>query len=136
MSSDANGPHYQGDEFSSGPPLDPDAWQPTKAEADALKSGDRRAAHMVNLILQRSSMRPGEVVEVILPDNLVEEEDYVEDDEFCIMMARQTWKKCSPTLTTTPSSSTSIPEMPLVGLCVSILVISRCVESKNTYRKG
>ena len=47
----------------------------TKEEQD-----DRRAARMVNLILQRSAMRPGEIVEVIVPDD--EEEDYVEDPYF------------------------------------------------------
>ena len=72
----------KGDEFAGGPPFDPDACQLTKAGADVLKKDNRRAAHMVNLILQRSVMRPGEVVEVILPDDLDEEEDYVEDDEF------------------------------------------------------
>ena len=44
MSSEANGPHSQGDEFAGGPPFDPDACQPTKEEADALKKDDRRAA--------------------------------------------------------------------------------------------
>jgi hypothetical protein len=81
-SSDANRPHSQGDEFASGPPFDPDACQPTKAGADALTRDERRGAHIVNLVLQRSAMLPGEVVEVILPDNLDEEEDYIEDEEF------------------------------------------------------
>ena len=65
-----NGPHSQGDEFASGPPFDPDACQPTKLEAVTLKKDDRRAAHIVNLILQRAAMRPGEVVEGFLPDKL------------------------------------------------------------------
>ena len=82
MSSEANGPHSEGDEFAGGSPFDPDACQPTKAETDALKKDDRLAAHMVNLILQRAAMRPGEVVEVILHDDLDDEEDYVEDEEF------------------------------------------------------
>ena len=48
----------------------------TKEEQD-----DRRAARMVNLILQRSAMLlPGEIVEVIAPDD--EEEEYVEDPYF------------------------------------------------------
>ena len=47
----------------------------TKEEQD-----DRRAARMVNLILQRSAMRPGEIVEVIVPDD--DEEAYVEDPYF------------------------------------------------------
>ena len=80
MSSEANS---QCDEFAGGPPVHPDACKPTKAETDALtkeEQDDHRAARMVNLILQRSAMRPGEIVEVIVPDD--EEEDYVEDPYF------------------------------------------------------
>jgi hypothetical protein len=46
-----------------------------------LKKDEQRAVHMVNLILQCTAMPPDEVIEVILPDDL-DEEDYVEDDEF------------------------------------------------------
>ena len=80
MSSEAN---FQGDEFAGRPPVHPDACKPTKAETDALakeEQDDRRAARMVNLILQRSAMHPGEFVEVIVPND--EEEDYVEDPYF------------------------------------------------------
>ena len=83
MSSEANEQYSQGDEFPGGPPLlfNPGTCQPTKAEADALKKDKRRGTHMVNLILQCGAMRPaGEVVEVILPDDL-DEEDYFEGDE-------------------------------------------------------
>ena len=75
MSSEAN---FRVDEFP-----DPVAYKPTKEEADALtkdEEDERRAARLVNFIIQRSSMRPGEVVEMILPDD--EEDDYVEDPYF------------------------------------------------------
>jgi hypothetical protein len=72
---------------------------------------------MVNLILQRAAMRPGEVVEIILPHaDLNEEEDYVGDEEFLHDDGTPDLEKCSQTLTTIPSS-TFIPEMQLVGLC-------------------
>jgi hypothetical protein len=88
MSSEANGPHSHGDEFASGPPSDPDACPPTKAEADALTGDERRAVHIVNLILQHSAMRPGEVVEVILPDNLMRRRTTLKTRSFCMLMAR------------------------------------------------
>jgi hypothetical protein len=75
MSSEANS---RGDECS-----DADACNPTKEDADTLtkdEEDERRAARLVNLIIQRSAMRPGEVVEMILPDD--EEDDYVEDPYF------------------------------------------------------
>jgi hypothetical protein len=75
MSSEAN---FRGDEFP-----DAVACKPTKEEADALtkdEEDERRAARLVNFIIQRSAMRPGEVVEMILPDN--EEDNYVEDPYF------------------------------------------------------
>ena len=130
MSSEANS---QGDEFAGGPPVHPDACKPAKAEAGALtkeEQDERRAARMVNLILQRSAMRPGEIVEVIVPDD--EEEDYVEDPYFMHEDGTPDLEKSFQTLTTTPSSP-SIPEMPLVGLCMSILVISRGVVRGKKY---
>ena len=70
-----------------------------------------------------------------LTNLLDEEEDYVEDEDFLHDNGTQDLKKSSQTLTTTPSS-TSIPEMQLVGLCMSILVISRRVESKKLTEKA
>ena len=69
---------------------------------------------MVNLILQRSAVRPGEVVEVILPDDINEEDNYVEDGEFWHDDGTPDLEKCSQTLTTTPSS-TYIPARDATG---------------------
>jgi hypothetical protein len=92
MSSEANEHYSQGDELPGGPPLlDPDdACQPTISEADSSKKDERRGTHIINLILQHTAMHPaGEVVEVILPDDL-EEEDMLKMMDFCMMTARQT----------------------------------------------
>jgi hypothetical protein len=80
MSSEANDRHSERDPA--------DACQSAKAEDEALKKlkkDKERAKDMINLILQRAAMHPGEVIEVILPDHLddhLDEDDYVEDDEF------------------------------------------------------
>ena len=135
MSSEANS---QGDEFAGGPPVHPDACKPAKAEADALtkeEQDERRAARMVNLILQRSAMCPGEIVEVIVPDD--EEEDYVEDPYFMHEDGTPDLEKILPNSDDNPIEY--IYTRDATGRVVH--VDSRCKQGrgkgkKSTYRKG